>query len=106
MLTDLRINEEVAERVIARVLREKMNPEDAYELASKIYNGLRASREVPTHKPVKGWRLISEELSKSMSRQFLADLQVFMEDIDRRSAAAIWHTVFEYGRSVPNTVIV
>jgi len=103
-MVDFRINRDTAERIIARFLREKISSVEANSFASKICDSLQASMSSPTRvAPArdieKGLRLIPSIPPKAIAKDYLAELQSFMQDIDPTEALEIWRTVFRHGRA-------
>ena len=61
-MTDLRIDKDKAERMIALILREdkQMGPSEANELALKIGTRLQAAMALPTKPGLRGYRMIQD----------------------------------------------
>ena len=55
---DLRIRKDDAQRLIARYLREKLNPGDANDLANRIVDGIVASQKTASRPSLRDWRMI------------------------------------------------
>jgi hypothetical protein len=106
-MTDIRIDANAAERLIARLLREKLPPADANQLASDISRGLLAAMPAGLRPGLKGWRMIPEFLPGDRERsQFVQDARYQGFDVDWSRASVFWRLVYRYGQPVPDDVVI
>jgi hypothetical protein len=107
-MADIRIDQNTAERLIARILRDnKLSAADSNRLAAEICTGLRAAMPSPTRPGLQGWRMIPEHIPHDDDRErFLQDIRYQGFAAEMHNALVLWKIVYQYGRPVPDDVVV
>src|SRR5258707_5639888 len=105
-MTDIRIDKDKAERMIAQMLRDggKILPADANKLASDICKRLLAAMATPTKPGLSGCRLI--EHWPPDAQEFAEEVGSKLADIDERLACILWEMVYDRCRELPGDVVV
>jgi hypothetical protein len=104
---DLRIDRDDAQRLIARYLREKMNPGDANEMSSRIVAGLVSNAKSPSRPALAGWRMIPEYPPENVIGAVASAFKaVRLNTADNYSIARdAWKTVYKHGTSLPDDIV-
>jgi hypothetical protein len=103
----LRLEKDNAQRIIARYLREKMNPGEANDLANRIVDGLISNTSSPARPALRGWRMIdrhppaemTDRIASAIKRVRLAGCS------DYATAAEAWEIVCNHGTAIPEEVV-
>ncbi|HEU0147960.1 MAG TPA: hypothetical protein VFR21_13935 [Bradyrhizobium sp.] len=105
-MTDLRIDRDKAQRIIAQVLRDDGNvqPAKANELASQMCGRLRTSMARPSKPGLRGYRIIDYRPPYEQSEAFIADVKKFLAAVDKRTAEKLWELVYNRGRDMPDDI--
>jgi hypothetical protein len=101
---DIRINKDAAERLVARYLREKLPPEEANTLASRIVGGMVSAMPTPERPALRGWRMISRYPPDhaGVAAQFH---RISSNAEDFEIARAVWAIVFERAEPLPGDMV-
>lgn len=102
----LRMEKDTAQRVVARLLREKLNPDDANKFAAKICDGIQASMKQPTRPGLSGWKMIPRHLPHHQERDFERDVHRLVTAEHPYAAADLWEAVYKYGTEIPDDIVV
>jgi hypothetical protein len=102
-MADLLIEEDRAQRIIARILRDNLQvlPDKANTVATTICSGLSAAMTTPSKPSLSGWRIISSYPPYGDGDKFTEDLRARIADVNYRVARELWELVWKYGRDLP-----
>jgi hypothetical protein len=101
----LRLEKDNAQRIIARYLREKMNPGEANDLANRIVDGLISNTSSPARPALRGWRMIDRHPPAEMTDRIASAFKrVRLAGTDYATAAEAWEIVYNYGTAIPEEV--
>lgn len=103
-MVDITIDENRAERIIARILRDHMLPEKTNTVASSVRSNLLAAMATPSKPGLKGWRIINGFAPFRQDEQFLEELRSFVPDADHRLADDVWQLVYKFAVDLPSDV--
>jgi hypothetical protein len=103
-MTNIRIDDQAAERLIARLLRDKLSPGDANKLAADIVTGLKAATSSPTRPGLRGWRMISEHIPFEQIDNIVQDMRYQGIKADVLMARALWSVVYSFGHPIPDDI--
>jgi hypothetical protein len=93
-VTDLRIDKDKTERLVALVLREQgTGPAEANRLASLIISRVEASQAMPVKPGLRGYRMIQESPPWDKRADFTEDVGHYLADVDEHTARALWEWV-------------
>jgi hypothetical protein len=102
-MADILIEEDRAQRIIARILRDelKRSPDRANAVASSICSGLLAAMTTPSKPRLQGWRIINS-YPPYKNDQFLVDVRKHIAaHADEDVARVLWRIVWNYGHDLP-----
>jgi hypothetical protein len=105
---NLRIQKDVAQRLIARYLREnKMMPGDANELSNRIIDGIVSNMPVAGRPGLRGFRMIPEHPPEDVCSQVAAAFRTIrpQENKDWSLARDVWDAVYRHGTAIPDDVV-
>ena len=103
---DLKIQRSIAERLIARYLRDRMSHWDANELAKHICDGIMSLMPEPGSAALRGWRMIPEYPPYESREQIGAAMQgVQVQDRDSL-AREMWAVVYRHAQDLPEDFVV
>jgi hypothetical protein len=104
-MTDIRIDGNKAQRLIAQILRdeEKMLPEKANNVASNLCKRLLSAMGTPTKPGLSGYRLIP--MFPPDSAEFAEEVGSKLADIDEYLARVLWEMVYERCPELPKDVV-
>ncbi|MBR0746201.1 hypothetical protein JQ582_19910 [Bradyrhizobium japonicum] len=103
---DLRIRKDDAQRLVARYLREKMNPGDANDLANRIVDGIVAAQKTASRPALRGWRMIPEHPPEDVLSQLSSSIRAIRPTDDVRSTcSAAWKAVYRHATALPDDIV-
>jgi len=103
---DLRINKDEAQRLIARYLRDKMNPGEANNLANQIIDGIVAAQKTAARPALRGWRMIPEPPEDVRARLVASIKAIRPTDSEHSISADAWKAVYRHGTALPDDMVV
>ena len=94
----IRIQKDSAQRLIARYLRDTMNPAQANELANRIIDGMVSATPSPMRPGLRGWRMIDEHPPHGYTDKIASEFRaVRLQEDNYFTAAGAWKVVYKYG---------
>lgn len=102
----LRVQKDTAQRLIARYLREKMNPGDANDFANRIIDGLVSATPSPMRPGLRGWRMIDEHPPHESTDRIASEFRSVRLDNSYFTAADVWKIVYKHGTAIPDDMVV
>src|SRR5882757_2907470 len=103
---DLIIQRDIAERLIARYLRDRMSHRDANELAKHICDGIVSLMPEPGSAALRGWRMIPEYPPYESRKQIGAAMQEAVRAQDDDSLVReMWAIVYRHAHDLPDDVV-
>ncbi|MCW2112489.1 hypothetical protein QIH87_14205 [Bradyrhizobium elkanii] len=100
-MTEIRIDENKASRMIAQMLRDdfKLRPDEANKAAQAICTLLVAAMGTPTHQPLQGMRLIRS--IPPHGGDFTEAVALKLADVNDRVARELWRLVYDRATDLP-----
>lgn len=100
-MTEIRIDESKAGRMISQMLRDdfKLKPDEANKAAQAICTRLIAAMGTPTHQPFQGMRLIRSIPPHGSG--FTEAVGLKLADVDDRVARELWRLVYDRATDLP-----
>lgn len=100
-MTELRIDREKAERMIAQILRDeqKMQPAQANALAENICRRLFSAMPTPTNQPLMGMRMIGKH--RPFDPDFDDRIFKLFPDAGQRAPEILWGMVYDRATDLP-----
>jgi hypothetical protein len=102
---DLKIQRNVAERLIARYLRDRMSHQDANELAKHICDGIASLMPEPGSAALRGWRMIPEYPRYESREQVGAAMQAVQVQDRDSLAREMWAIVYRHAQDLPDDFV-
>lgn len=103
---DLRIHKDEAQRLIARYLREKMNPGEANNLANQIIDGIVAAQKTAGRPALRGWRMIPEHPPEDVRARLVASIRAIRPTDNEHSICTdAWKAVYRHGTALPDDIV-
>jgi hypothetical protein len=105
---DLRIQKDVAQRLIARYLREKMTPGDANDFANRIVDGIVSNMPAAGRPALRGFRMIPEHPPEDLTSKIASAYRSIRPQgkTDWALARDLWEIVYKYGQALPDDVVI
>jgi hypothetical protein len=105
-MSHIRIEKDKAHHVVINLLRGRMSPKDVNEIAAQICDGLQAAMLMPTRSSLKGYRMIPSHPPHEIRPRLICGLSDVVLFPDEDVALTVWKTVYNFGRDLPDDVVI
>ena len=104
---DIRIKKDAAQRLIARYLREKMNPGEANDFANRIIDGIVSNMPAAGRTALRGFRMNPEHPPEDITPRVAAAFRSIrpQQTDDWGLARDVWEVVYRNGQALPDDVV-